>query len=813
MSTDLQLKLLEDTLVKRVFPSLNRYLSFRGNSLSKLDPKNGVDDVLGELFRISQHLYLCHRENKEDSNVLREPQILDYYSALLKGLINTLFRDVTTPIHFGLNIELTRCVTKIYEYLYTAAAIVDNGKLNSIVHSFQRDFQQSYNSVDQDTLFFDQVRDFQSHSLDLIAPPLFSISDVLKRGLFKLSCTKFEYDEMLVEIFHLNDGTVAVFKVNSQRPLLVSGRHVHDFLMELATYDDLSSSKISHTCKIGRTLLFPNIRRKDLRIIEERGSLMKLGTKTGNNVVLEITAFDILTWRVYWRSVFIELCADLELPNSQQLKASAHILTTSDGSEEFAKCANKDKSIGLGIALNSQVELKTSGLRKTKPLSNFNRFDPYLEALDSYSSVEMELSENIGNEVSPPPSELLLKSVQAEVSTKEISPVIGRLISDNESIISDHSSISESKSNDGHLVDKVIEDEFSLSTEFYKPQLTKRKSSSLLSLFKKDKGTKPTKPSIPKGLTIDTSFSVPTVGLASSTLTPTPTSSMSSAPELPSAVTLPLDLELDTSLTLLESTVKISHWYGDSWKLVSSNWLKLKIVNSNKGVQMLLVQDELLNTKCCIAITNNLKVSRFTAQDIQIRFTPQDVIASVLPQNITLLSVRCPQIKVLLNVLNHCLKAKNPDSHKLPTSSTQMTIRSNSSSITSTSKSSERFSRSSTNSTSLSLSVSELESSEVEESKSLLLLAKIKVRLHKYDDNYGWKLDKVGILNISSYELRGLVKGCKFELADSESFYSPFDKMKRIGRTGITIGERLIEFKKQSVADEVFEVIRRLDHS
>lgn len=188
-------------------------------------------------------------------------------------------------------------------------------------------------------------------------------------------------------------------------------------------------------------------------------------------------------------------------------------------------------------------------------------------------------------------------------------------------------------------------------------------------------------------------------------------------------------------------------------------------------------------------------------------------MASVAEPVPTLLSVRCPQVDNIANLLKHCKKNEVilTSSNNMSNSATQLTLGSNSSSILSNNVSNMSFSRSSTASNDLSHGWSKpqvLDSSK--DCKSLLLLSKIKVRLHKYDQQYGWKMTKVGLLNVYSREYNGSVAGCKFEMDDTESFISSISDLKRIGRTGISAGERLVEFKNQNVADETYKLLGAL---
>ncbi|CDO91811.1 unnamed protein product [Kluyveromyces dobzhanskii CBS 2104] len=389
-----------------------------------------------------------------------------------------------------------------------------------------------------------------------------------------------------------------------------------------------------------------------------------------------------------------------------------------------------------------------------------------------------------------------------------ISPVIGKQINDVDSIISDDEGDKATPAEESPV--------FNLSSEFHRPQLTKRKSSSFLNLFKKDKtkGARGSLDNLSKvsvaentdTLHSDISTQPSTQSLVSKTSKPFSEESCVSC-EIPSNITF------DSNNVMLDTLVKVSHWKNNHWEFISSNWLQLQVVNSNQGRYMFVVQDDDSNLKLCVTIGERWSVSRTTAQDIQIRFPATDSVASVVAPVPALLSVRCPQVDNIVNVLKHCKKNEviSSSTDSMTKSSTQLTLQSNSSSILSSNIPDMSFSRSSTASNELSQSLSK---SKVQDSnkncKSLLLLSKVKVRLHKYDQNYGWKMSKVGLLNVYSRENNGSVVGCKFEMEDNESFTAQTSELKRLGRTGISAGESLVEFKNQAVTDEIYNLLSAL---
>lgn len=811
MNVKAKIEALHEEHRLKILPTLSCYLEQRESSHSRLDPKNRLHEHSQKLSSIVPFLMKGHMETREDWYCFFSvEQNVRCYSLLMDGLLLSIFQSYSSTVQFNSNMDFMRCTLKTYEYLQQVAQELDSTALLGSIASFQNRFRKNWNQIQSETLFFDQVKDLLSHGHDFVAPPLFSMQDVVKRDFFKLSSKKFAYDRIYVELFHLNNGTIAVFKVNSQTLPLSSCQQTHELLLRLSKTIEVGYYQDT-IFQTGRTLLFPLIRYADLDILSEALCSVLLGTKTGNSVELLLSPVDSSQWTQYWRSAVRILCSEV---NPKDIQSDTPLEVSLLDNSKLSD-TGYGRNIGLGLSYQNEAPLPAqpvSRLRKSKP------FTPEIPSLSHLESMNfknlLELNSSIDGDDIDISSPLItdVKNVNGVVATEKLSPVIGQQVDDIDSVISDEV---KSPTEESPL--------FNLSSEFHRPQLTKRKSSSFLSIFKKEKGKQPQNDdkSISKGLSIDTdlSNSVSSSRLTSSTSTltstptPTPTSSnKSSAPIFDSKCELPSNIKLDTNAVIFDTRIKVSHWYGSSWKYLSTEWLQLQIVNSNQNLYMFSVQDENANTKICIAINKNWVISRTTAQDIQIRFSPSDFVCSVLNPLPNLLSVRCPQVENLINMLKHAIKNEIIAAPRkgMSTSETQATLESNSSSIMSNSKSNLSFSRSSTTSVDLSYQLSKVQLNNHRDYKLLLLLSKVKVRLHRHDPDYGWKLNKVGLLNIYAKESEGTVIGCKFEVDDFQSFTVAISDLKRIGRTGIALGDQLVEFKKQTVADETYKLLSSL---
>lgn len=805
---------LHDEQYRVILPALSSQFEQRDQQHSRLDPRSYRGKHFKKLNALVPVLLRAHRNNLDDwKHLFSNQQLKQFYSVLLEGLLLVVFESSNSVVGLGSNMEFLKCVLRTYEYLYAVSKEMPSSELDKDIASFQQHFMKNWNKVQSETLLFDQVRDLLSHSHDIVAPPLFDEKDVIKRGYFKLSCQQLNYDNLWVELFHMKDGGVAIFEVNSQTLPLCNIEQTHELLLRMSKSIDMGFYHDS-LFQIGRTLLFPTIRAMDLRIAEESKNKVILQTKTGNNVALVLNPYDTISWAQYWSPLISSLCAEL-----QQNKVLANTKTSLLG-DLIAKPSDdymdSKGSRGLGISFNkpdSETNLK-SELHRSKPLSPDFPSISQIESFDFKKLMELNDSTDASTAGSSIKSPVVanLKRVEGPSSIQQLSPVIGSDTVDIDSIISEDSGIRSQTDNTSPTVE--TSPVFSLSAETHRPQLTKRKSSSLLSLFKKDK-SKNKKESTGSLLSLEDKVK-PLFRESSATSTPNLSMPELSTPSLPATATMDTKCEIPSNITLfndcilLDVSIKISYWRSNKWQYISSGWAQLQVLNSNQDKYMFLVRDKSSNVKLCLTITDKWSISRTTAQDIQIRIPAADVVCSVVNPTPTMLSVRCPQVESISNVLKHC-KRKNiipTSTNHMSSSATQSTLQSNESSILSNGKSDSSFSRSSTASNDLSSSLCNTQSiPNSADYKSLLLLSKIKVRLHKYDEQYGWNMCKTGLLNVYSREYNGSLVGCKFEIDESESIISSFIDLKRIGRTGIAAGENLFEFKNQSTADETYSLL------
>lgn len=846
-----ELKYTEERHQKNLTTCLSLFQPKRG-PVSKLDPRSHAvkhTETLANatLVLLSKHSKLVHLLDDTPAapqNLkawLQDPELLAGYNTLLTGSVKLLFQSNIPLYQIGPKSEFTRTVLQVYTRLRQLMSVGDvtNSQLAAMLHAFEYHFKTNWNGVHCSTLKFDGVRDLLSHSHDLVCPPLFSMDQVVKRDYFRLSLQKLQLDGVLVEVFQLGNGELAIFNVNCQA-LPFTAEAARTLLRELAEGND-------GLLRIGRSLLFPTLRKGDLLLVRDTGHCLELATKTGNGVVLQLTPIDQTQWEAHWRLCLRRLFgSSTSEPSSAVAVASAHLAKAAHPYQNFKLKHDRlcglrpEGSVGLAVELQrderpgATAQLaecqrdKTSMLHKSKPLCvplSSELFDksPSLEDIqDLHYDKLLELDRSISMDESrrslvlDTPTQEQCKTMRHTSSVERLSPVLGEYIEDGESIISQERVTSGTTTGDtteenGSKHEKV----FDLSAELHKPMLARRRSSSsLLSLFSSNRSK--TSLRNKKGLVLDTSSSR-NVSDSSSLPTPstggipTPTSatSLASPPQIPRYCELPADVDLDSSFSIFRHDVRVSHWGGTAWTLLAKDWLSLDIRHSQTQNSALLVvsEGETGKYKMCLRISPRWKTNRSTAQDVQLRVPQEDCASSVLKES-TLLSIRCPQVTRLMNVLWHCINNDLPSmTHASSTPSAALSAASSTMSLA------KNVSRSATDATDLSLILKEgLDGAK--NLQSLLLLSNIRARLHKRDLEHGWKLCNAGKLDVSSQECDGCVVGVKFELACENSsigLVSRLDAVKRIGRTGISLvdatGHYLLELQNQLIADQVYKLV------
>lgn len=776
---------------------------------------------------IEQTLKNVAELSPEIEKLFLDPEIFKCFQTVLLEGVKLIFDYSISWFRVAPELRFASCLLKLYinlESLTLTLPAVEQS-YRQLLNTFEYQFMTQYNIANCNIIHLDQVRDLFAKNHGLISPPILSINDIEKRGYFRLSSTELNINDSLVEVAQLKNGQLAVFLVNSKRLPYQNGDS-KKLINELIN----GNWELFH---LGRTLLFQTVKQKDLTICNETAHGVELVSNYDLITKLQFTALDEMAWVTYWKIYFQNLFSDKSRVTS---KTNASMLSSSHNFQNFkmkhTRLSSLRPSHNKGIALHIPSDIIKNDhnmsddiqedlddfkfdIHPSKPVitSNDNLHNdddtninsPSIEdaslrdieflsydklvALDK--SLQLDLSPKILQ--SPQPSNY--KTVSHSFSLDKINNISQNIaeVSDSESIISNDN---EDDDSNGAVFNPSVED--------YRPQLLKRKSSSLFNIFtSKNK----------KNLKIETSGlnndSTPTLRSASSTRTFFSVKSDDSVTSIVDQyIENPDNLDIQNSTDIFKCKIsKASYWENSKWQILSTIPLLLNVVMSSQGILLILQNPS--NTgrfKLITKITPLCKNHRSTAKDIQLTIPKSQILASVFssvaasaPSHI--LSLRSDDIERLKNVIDHCVKGTLPPS--LTASSTSRTLSSKGSSSC-MSKSSGSVSRSSTE-------ISDLDVKVLSSKRPALVLSDIKTRLHTKTNNK-WTPHRIGLVNI--YHVDGTKPEIKFELSTDKKetleFKTKTQDLKRLGRTGLSLvdnSEYLFEFPNSVITEQVYRNI------
>ncbi|CAI4034434.1 hypothetical protein SMKI_10G2250 [Saccharomyces mikatae IFO 1815] len=816
-------------VLKRLLDVCKYHSRYRG---SNLDPMVKVGTEMSKISSYLKCILLKHsaahdsvsltqsNENPYKS-LFKDVQLLDLYHHLLFGCVRLLF-DEDMP-YFRMNSQklFPMLLFKVYYKLRDVSYATNEMRLGSLISAFVYYFKSRYDFISCNSLKYESVRDIMSREFCLINPPLIDLEQVVKRAYYRLDIEKFTINNKLVEIFELESGHIAIFEV-------LSGEMPYT----LQTIDNLFQSLASGNhdlMNVGRSLLFRTFRSEDLDVVKIDDNGVKLKTAMGNGIVLRLTCKDPIQWQAHWKhSIKKNFDPTAKRKNKEsENKNIQHSDVRHNMTNHFSSQKNIDVPIGpiepsntihngrtlhrstlLPGNLSSLIEASQkfpkeesiSVMDEEVAIDNTSDLDTSLKDIESLSCEKLiELDRSMHVPLSPKymdtPTLQNVRTASQVFSLESVSPElienVASEIDDTESIISE-----EEKGKGG-------KDLFDPDVDYYKPTLYRRKSSSLLSIFTKNK----------KNLTIDipknpsgSLFSLPG---DQQSLTPVSANSCDDHID-ETYVSFPLTVEASTSAVLFENdSVKASLWNGKSWAPLSKGKMCLSLISSRDNGTLLIIYKDFEREKCKLVarLEPNWKCNRSTAQDVQLRMSSSDLRASVFERidDITL-SIRCIQAARLMSVLQH--QVQNSQTSSLSPSATARTL--------STIASSSCFSRNVTRSSTEKSELANMKDAS-ESINSSLLLSSVKVRQHVKTKSNIWKPSRVGFTDIFSQEYKGVVIAIKFVIcSDAEGtlypreYNSRLHDIKRIGRTGLSFADQeeayLLEFKEQNVVDHVYKL-------
>ncbi|GAV49321.1 hypothetical protein ZYGR_0N07280 [Zygosaccharomyces rouxii] len=791
---------------------------------------------------IAKHTLVTSPSELLPARLFADVELLNTYKDVLFGSIKLIFNKDTSAFRMRTEPNFTQSVIKIYmaliqfHHMWAAETL----QLKSMIHAFQYQFGSNYNIANCNILNLNQVHDLLSQTFDLVSPPLLDIRRVAKRDYFRLTTERFGYRELLVEIFQLSNGELAIFKVNCGELPAPTNSSSH-LLQRLAEGE-------SNLLNLGRTLLFPALREYDLEVVTLIDSGTELRTPTGSDVHLQLQCVDAMQWESHWKFCFQKLFDKknvipplLQSSTLAPMARSSHPFQSFKFKHQKLEDLRPDTYSGIAIQMPQQVvesqkakensikDFKQNSfkLHKSKPLQR--PLSSMMQDIDLNDTPKRSASDN---SMFKSPS---LRDIEQLSCSKllELDKSIDMNLSQTAletpemkecKTMSQHSSIEKTDpvvEGDIEVIDIESDDDtdgqessiFNPTADIYKPSFHNRKSFSLLSLFK---------PKSKKNSNIDTSndsgFSLNNQNSSSSLFGPrsatssslSSKSSMNSLLKSNNGVGIPSGIGLNNESTIFESKItRVSSWNGRLWEPIKAEKLKLTIVKSNKNETVLVVHEEKEIYFCKLAarITPQWKCSRGGAQDVQLNVPFSEFMANTFSEGGNFLNIRCVEANRLQNFLQHCIKGDvipaHLLSHSLPNSMTAGTLSSNGSSLLS-----DHSSSMISDSSAFKLAASA--------ANTRLLLPNIKVKRYVHSETTTWQEQLSTMVDLYACEYKGLLLRVLFKFLENgkndDTLLVGLNDIRRIGTTGLLLvcrnEEQFLEFQNKAVADHVYRLIR-----
>lgn len=803
---------------QRSLKEVNLLLSFVSNSLRILIAKH---TLLSPSDLLPRQLFA-------------DVELLNTYKDVLFGAIKLIFTKETSAFRMKSEPNFTICIVRVYVALteFHRMWASETLQLKSMIHAFQYQFGSNYNIANCNILNLNQVHDLLSQTFDLISPPLVDIHSVAKRDYFHLTIERFGYKDLLVEIFQLANGELAIFKVNCGE-LPTATNMSGELLQRMAQGDN-------KLLDLGRTLLFPAFREYDLEVVNLLVSGTELRTPTGNKVSLKLQCVDTVQWESHWKFCFQKLFDKNNIiPPVLQSSTLAPMARCSHPFQSFKfkhqKLEDLRPNDNSGIAIElpqhpaADVQQRTEKmakepkknsfrLHKSKPLQR-----PLSSLMDDLDMEDVSLRSSAeGNMFKSPSlrdienlscSKLLEldQSIHMNLSqTKVETPTMKECKSTSQhsslerigSIIEGNYEVSDLES-DSDEEDKQADAIFNPSAEVYKPTLYRRKSSSLLNLFRSKNKKKVTADA--KGANEGNKESAGSLFGSSKSISSSISSKSSahSLLKLSNSVEVPQGVDLDDDMTVFATKItRISSWNGRLWDQIKGKKLQLTILKSAKNATVLVIHEEKEAYYCKLAarVTSQWKCCRGSAQDVQVWIPTGNFMTSCLPEDSNSLNIRCTDAERLQNFLQHCMKDVLP-TVVLPNSATAATLSSNGSSLLSD------------------LPLSNISSLKVgsEAANLTLLMPSVTVKRYMHLEGSEWQPHIASTVDVYSRECKGLMLGVIFRFLKQEKIADTLlvglNDIRRIGATGILLTckneEQLLEFENKAITDQFHRLIRQ----
>lgn len=825
------------------------------NPKSSFDPMHKVNIKLKFFTNGLQTLYNKHcaiyseimQNNSLQASMLiyQDTELLMAYETFYQSGIRLIFNSITTLFRSENESHFLQLFLQIYFHLKSCLKGVREQK--SITHatrSFEVEFFHAFLKAHSNSYSGGNIKDILSFNTSLVQFPSIKSENIIQSHCIKLDSKRLGFRRLLVEVVELQSSELAFFKIESCN-IIDAQRYTAENLM-----NELVMGQ-SNLLNFNKSLLFIPLKFKDMKILEYTNSGLKLETRIGNKIQLDITSENLLEWETTWKSIFQQYFSngvEIRQKRKDSVSAASYANDTNifDKQPHISKPQIPRNSSPIAVNTNDTSSSNLNYLERSKSVTEFENLS-FEKLVELDNSIPIELSPLI-RAVSP--TKKVIKSVVDTFTIQQLDSTIPNEMEYNEleSIISSigNTHINDDDDDDGddpHQSNGKEESVFNPRASVYKPKLTSKKSSSLLSLFSSNHNS-----DLESGQ--DTRFS--------STISIPKESSSSifgtiqheeEAGVRSKYINGPSNGDLLDSLELFQdNSIKLSYWTSHNvWEIVGDKKLKLSIgINRLRNGTVILYAYNDTNRNQCYLVTKispSWNCMRTTAQDIQVRFSKNDILNHSLSDEMDtfVMTLRYTDAEKLLTILQKCIT--NSFRKPLSNSRTQETLATTVSSCLNESI----FSYGAT-STSSGLSLDKCETQDNTKKisnynddttdnnnnnrvQSHLLTCNIKSKYHSLENGKYWKFQDTGETAIYSQDLHtnSSIKnriGAFFEFTPSPSSSTQetiaikkitcrLNNIQRLKKTGIVLHDdnneyHLLVFSNPIVTDHVYRSIHSM---
>lgn len=770
--------------------------------------------------------------------IYQDTELLMAYETFYQSGIRLIFNSITPLFRSATESHFLQLFLQIYFHLKSCLKGVREQK--SITHatrSFETEFFHAFLKAHSNSYRGGNIKDILSFNTKLVQFPNIKSDNIIQSHCIKLDSKRLGFKKLLVEVVELQTSELAFFKIESCN-VIDSQRYTAEILLK-----ELIMGQ-TNLLNFNKSLLFIPLKFKDMKILEYTHSGLRLETRIGNKIQLDITSENLLEWETTWKAIFQQYFNSGD--EIRQMREDP-LFTTSYPSDTniFDRQPYASKPQIPTESSPTTVDIKTPPTTtahyqhdRTKSITEFENLS-FEKLVELDNSIPIELSPLIG---AVSPTKEVIRSVSDTFTVQQLDSTIPNEMESHEleSIISSVENIHiNDDDDDSHVNNGKEELVFNPRASVYKPKLSSKKSSSLLSLFSSNHNSELESAN-------DTRFSS-TISIprgSSSSLFGNIKHEEEEDEVKSKYVNGPSNNDLLDSLELFQDNrIRLSYWTSNNeWEIVGDKKLKVSVgINRLKNGTVIMYAYNENSRDQCYLVTNispSWNCMRTTAQDIQVRFSKNDIVNHSLSDDMEtfVMTLRYANADKLLNILQKCIT--NNFKKPLTNSRTQETLATTGSSCLN-----ESIFSSGATSTSSGLSLDKCESQDNTKSsnnyknnsnnnkliQSHLLTCNIKSKYYSLENGKYWKLQDTGETAIHSQDLdtNTSVKtrvGAVFEFTSLTSSQGTnaikkirchLNNIQRLKKTGIVLHDdnneyHLLVFSNPIVTDHVYRSIHSI---